>query len=202
MGTAVTNSYGSKLALWYNNDETTYKAIRYGLLYNWCAAMDTANPTNYVEVVTASDNNNTAFSFTPSGNHQGVCPLGWHVPTDAEWSAMELEVNGSDVSGSTGWRGSHGGKLATGCDWNSNGTANAPGNYSNAERNASGFSAVPAGYFSGSSFFNSGYHAYFWSASQSLSDIAWSRYLLSNYAGMDRYYYGKGYGFSVRCVRD
>ena len=202
VGTALANSLGSKLALWHNNDESTYAAKRYGILYNWCAAMDTANPTNYVEVVTTSDNNNNSFNFTPSGNHQGVCPLGWHVPTDAEWSAMELEVNGSDVSGSTGWRGSHGGKLATGCDWRSNGAANAPGNYSNAERNASGFSAVPVGGFNGSSFFSLNY-ANFWCASQSNSSNAWDRYMLYDNAGMNRgSNRSKSNGFSVRCVRD
>ena len=197
--TAV-NNYGSKMAAWYNNDQSTYAVKRYGLLYNWCAAMDTANPSGYVEVATAANTSNQ-FSFTPSGNHQGVCPVGWHVPTDAEWNAMELEVNGSDVSGSTGYRGSHAGKLSTGCDWSSSSTENAAGNYANAERNSSGFSAVPAGNFY-SSFANAGYRAYFWSSSQSSSYNAWNRYLDSNSAGVYRSSGSKYYGFSVRCVRD
>ena len=197
--TAV-NNYGSKMAAWYNNDQSTYEAKRYGLLYNWCAAMDTANPSGYVEVATAANTSNQ-FSFTPSGNHQGVCPIGWHVPTDAEWNAMELEVNGSDVSGSTGYRGSHAGKLSTGCDWSSSSTENAAGNYANAERNDSGFSAVPAGSFNGS-FYNAGNDARFWSATQNSNTNAWRRYLIYSNAGVSRSSLDKYYGFSVRCVRD
>ncbi len=196
--TAVQN-YGSKMAAWYNNDQSTYEAKRYGLLYNWCAAMDTANPSGYVEVATAANTSNQ-FSFTPSGNHQGVCPVGWHVPTDAEWNAMELEVNGSDVSGSAGYRGSHAGKLSTGCDWSSSSTENAAGNYANAERNESGFSAVPAGYLYGS-FLHAGGGASFWS-SQGSNNAAWGRNLGSNFAGVYRDNYYKYDGFSVRCVRD
>ena len=197
--TAV-NNYGSKMAAWYNNDQSTYEAKRYGLLYNWCAAMDTANPSGYVEVATAANTSNQ-FSFTPSGNHQGVCPIGWHVPTDAEWNAMELEVNGSDVSGSTGYRGSHAGKLSTGCDWSSSSTENAAGNYANAERNDSGFSAVPAGSFNGS-FYKPGNDARFWSATQNSNTNAWRRYLIYSNAGVSRSSLDKYYGFSVRCVRD
>ena len=201
--TAVSN-YGSKMAAWYNNARSTYEPKRYGLLYNWCAAMDTAKPSDgsytYVEVATA-DNTSNYFNFTPSGNHQGVCPMGWHVPSDAEWNAMELEVNGSDVSGSTGYRGSHAGKLSTGCDWSSSSTENAAGNYANAERNDSGFSAVPAGNFSGS-FYNAGNVANFWSSSQNSSHNAWYRYLYYDNAGVYRGSNYKGYGFSVRCVRD
>ena len=205
VGTAVYQNYGSKLALWYNNDESTYAAKRYGILYNWCAAMDTAKPSDgsytYVEVATASNTSNY-FDFTPSGNHQGVCPLGWHVPTDAEWNAMELEVNGSDVSGSTGSRGSHAGKLSTGCDWSDSSNAGVPGNYSSAEHNASGFSAVPAGAFSVSSFYNLRTNAFFWSASQYDDGSAWYRYLNYGNAGVTRYNYYNYDGFSVRCVSD
>ena len=205
--TAVNNS-GSKMAAWYNNDQSTYAVKRYGLLYNWSAAMDTAKPSDgsytYVEVATAANTSNY-FDFIPSGNHQGVCPVGWHVPTDAEWNAMELEVNGSDVSGSTtentNYRGSHQAKLSTGCDWSSSSTENAVGNYANAERNSSGFSAVPAGHFY-SSFRNAGNHTSFWSSSQYSRDRPWSRGLNYNYIGVNRHHFYKYYGFSIRCVRD
>ena len=193
--------YGSKVAHWYMNDSTTYAPKGYGLLYNWCAVMDTANPSNYMEVPTASAGNTNAFDFAPSGNHRGICPEGWHVPTDAEWSAMELEVNGSDVSSATGYRGSHAGKLSTGCDWVSSTNAGAPGNFGNTDRNSSGFAAVPAGNFY-SSFNNAGYYAGFWSSSQGSSSNAWGRNLYCNYAGVYRYGNLKYDGRSVRCLRD
>lgn len=212
--TAV-KSYGSKMAAWYQNNQSAYEAKRYGLLYNWCAAMDTANPGSgnggsgiYVEVVASDNNNDNSFNFSPSGNHQGVCPKGWHVPTDAEWNVMEKTVSDtlwqpSYESMAGTYRGSHAGKLSTGCDWSSSGTENAAGNYANAERNDSGFSAVPAGYFAVSFFLCSGDYAYFWSSSQNSSSDAWDRGLNYDNAGVYRNEYGfKNYGFSVRCVRD
>ena len=201
-GNSVASYEGSKVAHWYNNDPDTYAPKGYGLLYNWCAAMDTANPSSYVEVPTASNSgNNSSFSFTPSGNHRGICPEGWHVPTDAEWSAMELEVNGSDVSSATGDRGSHAGKLSTGCDWTTSTTVNAPGNYSNAERNSSVFAAVPAGRFY-SSFYDASNNAHFWSSSQYSIHDAWCRDLFYYIAGVFRSYSNKLTGRSVRCLRD
>ena len=204
-GNSSSQLIGSKVAHWYKNNSTTYAPKGYGLLYNWCAAMDTANPSSYVEVPTSSTGNNSSFSFTPTGNHRGICPEGWHLPTDAEWSAMEFVVNdSSDVSSSTDYRGSHAGKLSTGCDWTKNNTANtanSPGNYSNDERNSSGFAAVPTGYFL-SSFNYAGNRAYFWSSSQASSGNAWYRALYSANAGVVRNYYDKTYGLSVRCLRD
>ncbi|MBQ7734767.1 MAG: PKD domain-containing protein, partial [Bacteroidales bacterium] len=197
---AVSNTL-SKMAAWYNNEQSTYEAKRYGLLYNWCAAMDTAK-SGSPEVATSSANND--FDFQPASfPHQGVCPVGWHVPTDVEWSAMELEVNGTDVSGTTGYRGTHAGKLSTGCDWTSSNTANAAGNYANAERNSSGFSALPAGNFSGS-FSGEGDNAYFWSSTRNNKQKADSRELNQNNSGVNRDTgnYLKSNGASVRCVRD
>ena len=158
-GNASTQSYTSKVAHWYLNDSTTYAPKGYGLLYNWCAAVDTFR-TGYAEVATESSTANFWSCTLPSGHRRGICPAGWHLPTDDEWNTMEATVNGSDVSTSTGYRGSHAGKLSTGCDWTTSTTVNAPGNYSNAERNSSGFAAVPAGVF-GSSFGSAGLYAHF-----------------------------------------
>ena len=207
-------SYGSKLAAWYTDDVTmnNYSVTldsaacvkhHFGLLYNWCAAMDTANPSNYAEVATNSNSNNTSFYFTPSGNHKGICPTGWHVPTDDEWSTMESVVNGSDVSAATGSRGTHAGKLAAGNDWNNGTTAGTPGDYTISYRNSSGFSAVPAGSFS-NSFYSAGGYAIFWSSSQkeNNSSNAWYRELSYNNAGVNRNNSYKYFGFSVRCLRD
>ena len=203
--TAVQN-YGSKMAAWRKNDESTYKAKRYGLLYNWCAAMDTANPSGYVEVATA-ENTSNYFSFTPSSNHQGVCPKGWHVPTDAEWNKMEKAVCGSDwqasyETASPSARGTHGNKLSTGCDWQI-ATGNAVGNYTNAERNESGFSALPAGNFNHGNFNSDGACANLWTSSQSgIGDSAWYRFWDFYAGGVGRFTPSKDFGLSVRCVRD
>jgi len=129
-----------------------------------------------------------------------VCPAGWHLPSDAEWTVMEQTQTSMDVTGS-GWRGDHAGKLA-GEGWEPSTTAGAPGNASDPDHNATGFSAVPAGGCFGSSFNDAGNDAYFWSSTQDDSGGAWYRYLYYSNAGVIRDNYGKDYGYSVRCLRD
>ncbi len=145
-------------------------------------------------------NNNTFgyyYNWTAANN---VCPVGWHLPSDAEWTTMEQTQTSMDVTGA-GLRGDHAGKLA-GEGWNPSTTAGAPGNASDPDHNASGFSAVPAGRSSGSSFGSAGNRAYFWSSTQISSDVAYGRYLNFDNAGVSRGSYFKDFGFSVRCLRD
>ena len=148
-------------------------------------------------------NNNTFgyyYNWTAANN---VCPVGWHLPSDEEWTTMEQTQTSMDVTGS-GLRGDHAGKLAGGEGWNPSTTAGAPGNASDPDHNASGFSAVPAGGCDGSSFYNAGYSAYFWSATQSASypSNAYARHLAYDYAGVRRPTNFKDGGYSVRCLRD
>lgn len=169
---------GSKVAHWIYNDSTTYAPKGYGLLYNWCAAMDTANPENYVEVPTPSTSgNNTAFSITVTGNHRGICPVGWHLPAFAELNYLKNNYSNSDL-------------LANDDVWTGSPT------------NASGFTARPAGYFgNGYSSFQgdgTGNKTYFWSCTNGTQ--AQSLYLTNSQkttGNMD-----KNYGMSVRCVKD
>ena len=200
----VAYTYTGKMARWYNNDSAQFAPLNYGLLYNWNAAVDTFN-TAYGELSV----NTSALSVSFSGHRRGICPVGWHIPTDAEWNTMERTVSGPDWQTSyettTGRRGTHAGKLAGGNDWITSSTTGAPGNYSNADRNVSGFSAVPAGSCLGTSFNRAGYVArFFWSSSQYASNpsCAYGRELSYNDAGVGRYAGHKGYGFSVRCLRD
>jgi len=158
-----------------NNSSVTYDEGTFGYYYNWPAAML-------------------------------VCPAGWHLPSDAEWNTMEATVSGSDwqtsYETSTGWRGDHAGKLAGGDDWQPSSTANAPGNTTYSGWGASGFSAVPAGSCYGSSFGSAGNNANFWSSTQYDSLNAWYRYLVYGGASVGRDGGAKGYGCSVRCLRD
>ena len=193
-------TYTGKQARWYNNDSATYAPMNYGLLYNWNAAVDTFN-TAYGETSVNTSSSN-AVSVTFNGHRRGICPVGWHLPSDAEWTTMEQTQTSMDVTG-TDWRGDHAGKLA-GEGWISSTTAGAPGNASDPDHNASGFSAVPAESCNGSSFsfYYAGYDAYFWSSTQYCSGNAYYRILLNAYAGVDRDNYLKSDGFSVRCLRD
>ena len=130
-----------------------------------------------------------------------VCPDGWHLPSDAEWTTMEQTQTSMDVTGS-GWRGDHAGKLAGGDSWHTSSTANAPGNTTYSGWGASGFSAVPAGTCDVLSFNYAGYDAVFWSSTQDDSSYAYYRNLNFTRAYV---YWSNSYksnGFSVRCLRD
>jgi uncharacterized protein (TIGR02145 family) len=146
----------------YNNDPVNDGL--YGKLYNHYAVMDT----------------------------RGLCPTGWHVPTDGEWTTLEtlLGVGGSNLAGgalkSTAIQPTPGG-------WNSpNGGAT----------NSSGFTAGPGGLrVNLGDFFNLGNFGYWWSSSLSGTD-AWNRRLNLSFGNVDRIKYSRTYGFSVRCLRD
>jgi uncharacterized protein (TIGR02145 family) len=148
---------------------TTEPAIGEGLLYQWSAAM------NGVTTERA----------------QGVCPAGWHVPSDCEWMYLEntLGMSVTDQQG-TGFRnsGSVGSKrraLTLG------GT------------NSSGFTALLAGLRSiNGSFFNRGTFGFWWSSSESSATDAHYRYLRSSQVGVNRNSVNKARGFSVRCLKD
>ena len=118
----------------------------------------------------------------PAVEQWGLCPIGWHVPTDAEWTAMTSSLGSDNFAGSMI-------KSNFGGSWN--GT------------NLSGFSGLPGGYRSGSdgNFSNAGNDGYWWSSSPLGSD-AWVRYLYYDYEDVYRLIGNGRFGYSVRCVRD
>ncbi len=151
---------------WVQNDEATYKSL-YGALYNWYAI---------------------------EGGK--ICPTGWHVPTDTEYSAMEMSLGmTAPQAEGTEWRGTDQGKKlknTTGWATGQNGT------------NTSGFSALPTGYRSYITGISEGIGliTYFWTASDLNEDIAAYRRLDGD---NDKVYKGGTYkraGKSVRCVKD
>jgi uncharacterized protein (TIGR02145 family) len=142
---------------WYDNDEATY-GDTYGALYNW-----------YVVET------------------EKLCPSGWHVPTDEEWTTLTEYLGGADVAG---------GKLKeTGTthwfDPNEGAT------------NESGFTALPGGYrFLTGDFGSIGDLGYWWSATKDGANFACNRIMFYNnsdvYIGIN----SKEFGLSVRCLRD
>ena len=200
---AGTTSTG-KQARWYDNDSTTYAPMNYGLLYNWNAAVDTFN-TAYGELsVNIYPSNEVSVTF--NGHRRGICPAGWHLPSDAEWNTMEANVSGlgwqTSYETSIGGRGTHAGMLSGGGDWATSTMSGSPGDYGNSYRNASFFSAVPAGCCIGPSFYDESLYANFWSSTQDGQSYAYYRHLAYNLSGVYRDNYPKDVGFSVRCLRD
>lgn len=116
---------------------------------------------------------------------QGVCPEGWHLPTDAEWCTLELEVDPTTICRKSGGRGTDGGTTLK-------------------QGGGSNFKARLAGYrVTNGLFFNYlGTSAHYWTSSKNDSQSAWDRELNVNMTSVDSYNSGKDFGFSVRCIKD
>jgi uncharacterized protein (TIGR02145 family) len=147
---------GSSAVYSGSSDETANLAT-YGRLYNWYAVNDA----------------------------RGLCPTGFHVPTDGEWLVLEDYL---------------GGALGAGVKMKSSPSDTPPWNGTN----SSGFSALPGGYRNAyvGVFFYEGSSGNWWSSSASGADFAWGRYLSSDDVNVFRSNNYQRYGFSVRCVRD
>jgi uncharacterized protein (TIGR02145 family) len=150
----------------YNNDPAN--DATYGKLYNWYTTVDS----------------------------RGLCPAGWHVPTDCEWMYLEgslgMSVTDQEI---VGWRGtSEGGAMKATTNWNSPNSG---------ATNSSGFSALPGGYRGYYGTYNNvGNVGYWWSSTEYVSDGAWYRDLDYANSNVYRTIGNKQSGFSVRCVRD
>jgi uncharacterized protein (TIGR02145 family) len=139
----------------YDNDSSQYESM-YGKLYNWHAV-----------------------------NTSKLCPIGWHVPTDSEWTVLE------DYLTANGHSGAEGTALKATSGWNSGGGTD---DY--------GFLGLPGGRRTIlGSFYSVGYSGYWWSSSQYSTNDAWYRHLESSDDYVRRSF-SKRYGFSVRCLRD
>lgn len=178
-------NYETNNSFCYNN-RTTY-CITYGRLYNWAEAMKIDQRFND-EKWDGSDI-----------KHQGICPDGWHIPSDDEWKIMEmyLGMNQGTVNAEN-WRGTYeGGSLKE--------TGYKHWNYPNTgATNGSGFSALPGGdCWPNMEFHRMGFDAYFWTSSEYNNLFSWYRRLNNNYSSIYRYYgFSKKYGRSIRCVKD
>ncbi len=114
-----------------------------------------------------------------------VAPAGWHLPTDAEWTALTDYLGGESVAG---------GKIKSTSSWKSPNTG---------ATNESGFTALPCGRRNPADlYYDLGEYAYFWTATEYDSSNAWNRRLNYDNAGVSRLNNHKSYGFSVRCVKD
>ncbi len=165
------------------NNETSNVAS-YGYLYNWPAVMHGTS---------GSENN-------PSGV-QGICPTGWHVPSDAEWTELTNYMKTQPAYMASGNADHLSKALAATWGWSSASATDAPGN-DPTTNNATGFSALPAGCYYDGNYSHFGYGADFWSATESNDGYAYFRYLHYYLASVYRYHLDKDSGFSVRCVRD
>jgi len=143
---------------WCNYENSAGNDAVYGKLYNWFTVADPRN----------------------------LCPSGWHVPTNAEWTILTDFLGGETVAG---------GKMKTTTGWQAPNTG---------ATNESGFSGLPGGIrdFLDGSFDVIGNIGYWWSSTEFNTYGAWDRDLGYSYGSAGG---GGGYkrnGFSVRCLRD
>lgn len=158
----------------------------YGRLYTWAAAMDSAGTWS-------TNGKGCGYNKTcsPAYPVRGVCPEGWHLPTQAEWNALVIAVGGSSTAGKvlrsqTGWS-------TTSQDVDGNGM------------DAYAFSALPAGHMDAYRGYGLVcYYVFFWSSTEYDCDDDDAYYMVLYYAGDSANLYNnrKKNGYSVRCVKN
>lgn len=147
---------------YFQNDAS--KNCPFGKLYNWYACVDARE----------------------------LCPTGWHVPTDADWTVLSDYLGGEAIAG---------GKMKTlGMSDSVTGLWSAP---NSGATNSSGFSGIPGGYrLLQGPYSNLEFIGYYWSSSDFVTLSAYYRYIIYDDVDLTRATGGKGNGFSVRCLRD
>lgn len=134
---------------------------------------------------------------------QGICPEGWHVPNDAEWTQLTNYVsNQSDfVMGNDAQYIAK--ALASTTGWKSSNNDYAVGNNPSLN-NATGFSTLPAGSFYNNVYTYFNYTANFWTSTEVNATSTWIRSLYYGNPKVLRYGYSgnKSGAYSVRCVQD
>jgi uncharacterized protein (TIGR02145 family) len=187
-GTAIPlgSTTSTTVAYRYNPNNDAANVATYGYLYNWPAVMNGETPSNAI----------------PSGV-QGICPNGWHVPSDREFQEMEFAVgmSASDTVRQQ-FRGNIVSRLCGNTGWSSSSVANAAGNISTENRNSTDFNACPAGYYNAGSSTGFGQEAEYWTATMYNSDSSFRRDCIYTNVGINRTAFNKNRGFSVRCVHD
>jgi uncharacterized protein (TIGR02145 family) len=176
----------------YNPNGNADNVATYGYLYNWHAVM----------------RGSTSSNANPSGV-RGVCPTGWHVPSEAEWTQLTtyLQNHTAFLCGNENTHIAKAMSATTG--WASNATVCSVGNQQNLN-NSSGFNVLPAGkfyrfYVVGSSVL--GYadfsnKAYLWSATELNNGSAYYHTLSNNSSVFGTADTEKCSDFSVRCLQD
>jgi len=164
---------GNDTDVCYDNDPAN--CATYGRLYNWATAMNLPSSCNEISC-----------SSQITAKHQGICPTGWHIPSNADWNALMTAVGGYQTAGT---------KLKATSGWIT---------YSGNGEDKFGFAALPGGYISnGTSFEGVGYLGYWLSASENNAKEAHYRVMVSMDDFVDPDTGDKSlYLVSVRCLKD
>ena len=161
-------NYNAKGSKCYDNKPANCQ--KYGRLYDWATAMNIDAKFNEEEYGGSDEKD------------RGICPSGWHIPSEGDWDALMTAV-GSNTAGT---------KLKATAGWNSNGNGT----------DEFGFSALPGGFgYSDGDFNDVGDYGYWWSATEDYSIYAYLRDMGYRYSDVSSSSYMSTL-FSVRCVQD
>jgi len=165
-----------------STDSVAKNCAKYGRLYNWAAAMDIDTIYNKKEW----DGSDV--------KHRGICPSGWHIPSDAEWTTLLDFVGGTDIAGT---------KLKTKSDWHDCYNPPGSGNLVNKGTDNYDFSALPGGFGSSDgSFYHVGISGSWWSATESGSNYAYYKSMSCSSERVSGANQDKVSLRSVRCLQD
>jgi len=158
----------------YNN-ETCTASNNYcvcGISYDWATAM----------ALDKNCNNSGSCLSTGMGTpkYQGICPPGWHIPSNADWNTLKEAVGNASLKALSTW-------------WNG---GNPPGG------DKYGFAALPCGYMDETEFLGFGDFAGWWSSTEEKNYAAHLWSITSKGGNISQFSENKSYGHNVRCVKD
>ena len=177
MITGVTSMLDNNILEKYCYDDLESNCEVYGALYQWDEMMKYVN----------------------TESTQGICPTGFHLPSDEEWKTLEMQLGMSQVQADgEGYRGTDQASKMAGNEllW-TNGPLDQDSSFGN-----SGFEALPGGLRGTAGPYYSEFEkSIYWSTTESGSE-AWARYLYNIETRVFRVSWNKSYGYSVRCLQD
>jgi uncharacterized protein (TIGR02145 family) len=165
----------------YDNNESN--CTTYGGLYQWGEVVQYLNGAS----------NSTVWNPIPNDNVQGICPQGWHIPTDSEWCILTLYVDPTVNCGNILWSGTNGGiKLKSTSGWNNFGNGN----------DSFGFFIIPGGTRQSPANFEEIFSVtHFYTSSEYSSSQSWYWAFRDTHQDVFRNYISsKEFGHSVRCI--
>lgn len=166
------NYAGSGTVLGACYDNSPQNCAMYGRMYDWVTAMDI--PASF----------NSTFWSGSDLLHRGICPDGWHVPSDGEWTTMQNVVDATNRTAATKLKSTNGWISNTGTD-------------------TYGFRALPGGDVLGTYFDGVGNYGMWWTSTENVATNAWIRNLDNVNTGVNRTYDDvKVSGYSLRCTKD
>ena len=160
----------------YNNESKNCDVA--GRYYTWAAAIDSVKLYEDYSIDCGYDK-----TCTLPDTVYGICPPGWHLPSNVDWETLLTAVGGQSTAGKL---------LKSQVGWNDDGNGT----------DAFGFSALPAAGWFSNGFQYDGNYTSFWSASENGTSSAYCLGLLYDRENASPVTSSKAFGHSVRCVKD